>query len=94
MELETTCYYHGDLDGITAGHVVLRQYPDAKMIRANYGDQWKSEDVSGKRVVIVDFSFPDMSEINDECTELIWCDHHKTAKSTHKKCGVTMMLLV
>lgn len=85
MELENTCYYHGDLDGITAARVVLQQYSDAKMIRVNYGDKWKDEDVVGKRVIIVDFSFPDMMDIHDKCAELVWCDHHKTAKSEQKK---------
>jgi oligoribonuclease NrnB/cAMP/cGMP phosphodiesterase (DHH superfamily) len=85
MELETICYHHGDLDGIAAGRVVLDKYPNAKMISINYEGKYKEDDVVGKRVVVVDFSFPDMLALQSLCAELIWCDHHKTVKDLQKK---------
>jgi oligoribonuclease NrnB/cAMP/cGMP phosphodiesterase (DHH superfamily) len=78
-EIDTICYHHNDPDGIFAGAVVKLKYPEATMVSVNYGMSWKPEDVKGKRVFVVDFSFPNMRRLFESCAELIWCDHHKTA---------------
>lgn len=82
--MDTICFHHNDLDGIVSGAVVRKAYPDAKMISINYTDAL-TEDLSGKRVIVVDFSFKNMDAIKEQCAELIWCDHHKTAKNENKK---------
>ena len=82
--MDTICFHHNDLDGIVSGAVVRKFYPDAKMIPINYSES-RNEDLTGKRVIIVDFSFEDIDLVKEQCAELIWCDHHKTAKNDNKK---------
>jgi oligoribonuclease NrnB/cAMP/cGMP phosphodiesterase (DHH superfamily) len=82
--MDTICFHHNDLDGIVAAAIVRQYYPDAKMIPINYSDSL-TEDVEGKRIIVVDFSFKNMEELKEKCAELIWCDHHKTARDDNRK---------
>jgi hypothetical protein len=85
------CYHHNDLDGRCAAAIVLKAKKDffpeipeeTEMIAMDYKD---AVDVSrikpNELVIIVDFSFkPEiMAEILNITREVIWIDHHATAK--------------
>lgn len=83
--METYCFYHRDLDGITSAAEVLHQYPEAKFIPVDYRDMYDQYDLSNARVIVVDFSFPDMSALQASCKELIWIDHHRTAYDMQRR---------
>lgn len=74
--------YHGNCyDGFTAAWVAHRHSPAAVFVAAQYGDT--PPNVTGKRVLIVDFSYPravllDMREV---AADLLVLDHHKTAQA-------------
>ena len=79
------CYYHNDLDGRCAAAIVLRKHPACHMREINYSDNPDfAEECAGENgVIIVDFSFtPEkMLELIDIVDDnIIWIDHHKTAK--------------
>lgn len=79
-------YFHSDLDGRCAAAIVLKKYPDCRMREINYKDDPDfAEEVIGENIVfIVDFSFkPDkLVDLFEFVTpkDVIWIDHHKTAK--------------
>ncbi len=80
--MKTICYHHNDADGRLSAMIVKLKYEDVEFIEVNYGenDTWKRDDVKGKRIIVVDFSFgEDMAVLKELCEELIWIDHHKTA---------------
>lgn len=79
------CYYHADMDGIASASIVKSVYPHAKFIKVNYGDDWKKEDVKDSVCIVVDFSFPNMKEINKQAKLLCWIDHHQSAKEKNEK---------
>lgn len=80
------CYYHDDMDGITAAAIVKQQYENDTVIMAKcqYGkdiDYVERKD-GIDQVILVDFSFDKeimefyYKEFKDN---FIWIDHHKTA---------------
>jgi nanoRNase/pAp phosphatase (c-di-AMP/oligoRNAs hydrolase) len=74
--------YHGNCyDGFTSAWVARKHSPDATFIPAQYGDT--PPDVAGKRVLIVDFSYPraQLLELHEVATYLFVLDHHKTAQA-------------
>ena len=83
------CFHHNDLDGRAAAAVVRMwaegksEYP-SRFVEVDYKD---TIDLSGinvnELVVIVDFSFkPETMKLLLGITEnVVWCDHHVTAKS-------------
>lgn len=76
------CIYHkGCFDGFTAAWAIWRRFPTAEFIPAGYGDE--PPDVTGKTVIIVDFSYPrDVLEaMHAKATWLHVLDHHKTAEA-------------
>lgn len=80
------CYYHDDLDGIASAAIVKNAFQsDIELIRVNYGDMWKPEDVKGNEVFVLDFSFPNMLDLAHSCRVLNWVDHHRTAMEQQKK---------
>ena len=78
-------FYHDDLDGITAAAIVNHFYPDTEFVSVNYGDMWKPEEIEGKEVWVVDFSFPNMRELAEACDSLDWIDHHRTAMEQQRE---------
>ena len=80
------CIYHGNCaDGFAAAWVVRRfwqqsTFDEVEFFPANYGDV--PPDVTGKDVVIVDFSYPRgvLMEMEWEAEKLLVIDHHKTAR--------------
>lgn len=74
------CIYHGNCaDGFGAAWAVREQFPDAVFHPAQYGDE--PPDCVGKRVYIVDFSYPReiLEKIASEAYHVFVLDHHKTA---------------
>lgn len=78
------CYHHNDLDGRCAAAIVLKRYPNCRMREINYSDNpvFLEEVKENEIVFIVDFSFiPEkMNELFQLTINVIWIDHHKTAK--------------
>lgn len=78
----TICIYHGNCaDGFGAAWVVRKALgPDIEFYAARYGDA--PPDVTGKNVVIVDFSYPYdvLVELGDKAASVVVLDHHKTAQ--------------
>ena len=75
------CIYHANCaDGFGAAWVVRKALgPDVEFHAAHYGDQ--APDVSGKNVIIVDFSYKyeALVALADKATSVLVIDHHKTA---------------
>lgn len=73
--------YHGDCyDGFTAAWVASRAMPGCELHAGKYGEP--PPDVRGRRVFIVDFSYPRdvMIRMEREALSLLVLDHHKTAE--------------
>lgn len=83
------CFYHGNCtDGAAAAAVIKRKYPQAQFFPMNHGEPIPA-DVKGKKVFIVDFSFPAeiLEKLKVEAAEVCWYDHHKTALAIRDKLG-------
>lgn len=56
---DVVCFYHKDcFDGTAAAYAVSCRHPEAMFIAIQYGDAIDIPALSGKDVVVVDFSFP------------------------------------
>lgn len=77
------CIYHGNCaDGFTAAWAVWKRFGDSvEYIPGVYGES--PPDVTGKNVVIVDFSYkrPVLAEMLKAANSILVLDHHKTAES-------------
>lgn len=76
------CIYHSPCaDGFAAAWAVWKRWPDVQFVAAAYGDT--PPDVSGKHVLIVDFSYKlRVLEIMGETSASITIlDHHKSAEA-------------
>ena len=77
------CIYHGNCaDGFTAAWAVWRRFGDAvQYVPGTYGAP--PPDVTGKNVVIVDFSYkrPVLAEMLKSANSILVLDHHKTAEA-------------
>jgi oligoribonuclease NrnB/cAMP/cGMP phosphodiesterase (DHH superfamily) len=85
MRMKRICFYHSaDLDGHCSGAIVRRSFGrDVELIGIDYDHEfpWEKIDLE-TRVWMVDFSLEpieDMVRLENECAELYWVDHHKTA---------------
>lgn len=82
--MKTICYYHSaDLDGISSAAIVYKKYPDAELIGIDYDKfdlDWIKRKCKGNRIIVVDFSLPEMKDLLQLSEDLIWIDHHITAK--------------
>jgi len=89
-EIEMKCFHHNDLDGRCAAAIVKRYWKNCEFdgigeeyIELDYKDKIYIEEIVPQETInIVDFSFkPDVMEKIFELTKnVIWIDHHKTAK--------------
>ena len=79
--METIIIHHRDLDGVVSAIIVKEIYVDARLISTNYGETFDFEQLKGKCVILVDFSFNNlkMALIKNYAEEFIWIDHHKSA---------------
>ena len=77
------CIYHGNCaDGFSAAWAVWKRFGDSvEYIPGVYGES--PPDVTGKNVVIVDFSYkrPVLAEMLKAANSILVLDHHKTAES-------------
>lgn len=77
------CVYHADcVDGFTSAWVVHHALQGRVELQAfRYGDGLDPEDVVGRDLLIVDFSFPrkHMISLLDAAGKVVILDHHKTA---------------
>lgn len=74
------CIYHGNCaDGFGAAWAVRHRFPDAEFHAGTY--QNPPPDVTGKRVILVDFSYkrPVMVEMAKRAKSVLVLDHHKSA---------------
>lgn len=84
------CIYHSrDLDGFTSGAIVLRKYPDAKMIGFDYGQKLPMDRIpAGEPIIMIDVSLP-MAEMEELAKhsgfQLTWIDHHASAIKDFKE---------
>lgn len=81
--------YHGDcLDGFGAAFAAWKHWGDRAIYRGmHYGNTWKAEDVAGRDVFILDFSFPpeELSRMADYAQSVTQLDHHITAQEKWKE---------
>lgn len=77
------CIYHGNCaDGFTAAWAVWKRFgDDVEYVPGVYGEA--PPDVTGKNVVIVDFSYkrPVLEEMVKTARSILVLDHHKTAEA-------------
>lgn len=79
-DLFDTIIYHANcFDGLTSAWVARQTSPNAEMVAATYGDM--PPHVEGKRVLIVDFSYPQevLLGMLMDAADILVLDHHKTA---------------
>lgn len=77
--------HHNDLDGIASAAIVCKRmagvYSTIITQSVQYGDTWDPELVARADItIVVDFSFPDMDKLAEAADNLVWIDHHETAK--------------
>ena len=79
-----TVFYHADcLDGFGAAYAAWRRFGDAaRYIPVHYGEKWNSDDVAGRHVYVLDFSFkvPELQAIADLAASVDQLDHHASAR--------------
>lgn len=76
--------YHGNCnDGFTAAWIAHKHSPNAVFLPFQHGDKVSFSRFQGKRVLIVDFSFPRkiFEDFVAHNVEWLLLDHHKTAES-------------
>lgn len=80
----TICFYHKDCyDGIAAACAVRAKHPDGECIAIAHNNL-TIPDVTGRDVIVVDFSFPldMMREIIHKSRSFVILDHHETFAKT------------
>lgn len=88
--MTSLCVFHrADFDGVCSAAIVKKFVPDCELYGIDYGDPFPWDEVAPveaggmkalRRVYLVDFSLPpdEMKRLN-ECCDLTWIDHHKSA---------------
>lgn len=93
-EAPDICIYHANCDdGFAAAYAVWKRFGDeVDFVACQYGQN--APDVTGKDVLIVDFSFKKdvMEALGNRAQRIIVLDHHKTAKAELE--GFTQMQAV
>ena len=84
MNHPVTIYYHADcLDGFAAAYAAWRRFGEAAHYRPmHHGDSWLADDVAGRQVFILDFSFPPaiLEAMAAQATRVVQLDHHVSAR--------------
>jgi len=81
VESNVVVIYHASCwDGFCAAWLLWREFPDATLIPANYGDD--PPNIINKTVYVVDFSYSReiLKRMHEDAELLVVLDHHKTAK--------------
>ena len=94
--------YHAEcVDGFGAAWAIWKRFPSARFVPVKHGYP-PPPDLAGRRVVIVDFSYPraTLEAMAGEAASLLVLDHHITAQKAlaglpfahfeEKKCGAVM----
>lgn len=85
MTTPATIYYHADcLDGFGAAYAAWRCLGDAAhYLPVHYGNDWRVEDVTGRDVFILDFSFPraELERMATLARSVCLIDHHASARA-------------
>lgn len=80
-----TIVYHGDCpDGFCSAFIAAtRAYRSAVLVPATYGKPIDETHITGKRVLVVDFSWKraEMERLAALSAEIVVLDHHKTAEA-------------
>src|ERR1700679_2402350 len=87
------CIYHFPCDdGFASAWVAKQRWPDIELRPTNYGLAVPDENINGKRLLIVDFSFkPEVLQaMAERAASIIILDHHKTAQADLKDFLVEM----
>ena len=81
--MPSTIYYHADcLDGFGAAFAAWRRFGDSAFYRPlHHGDPWLADEIRGRDVYILDFSFtPDiLGEMSTLAASVSQLDHHASA---------------
>src|SRR6266853_158033 len=78
------CIHHFPCDdGFAAAWVARRKWPDVAIKGTNYGSPFPEVDITGKNVLIADFSYkPDVLQtLVARASSIVILDHHKTAEA-------------
>lgn len=81
------CFYHYDLDGKCAGHIVYKNEPECDMIPIHYNKDFPIDTINkDEKIYIVDYSIKtkNMEKLLNITENVIWIDHHKTAINEYK----------
>lgn len=85
MSTPATIYYHADcLDGFGAAYAAWRHLGDAARYQPmHYGMDWQAEDVTGRDVFILDFSFSraELERMATLARSVCQIDHHASARA-------------
>jgi oligoribonuclease NrnB/cAMP/cGMP phosphodiesterase (DHH superfamily) len=88
--MDLIIYHNGCPDGFCAAYVAKQRYPEAQLMARDHGLEPPYDEVKGKDVLVVDFSWR-TREQNLELAELSKSfrilDHHKTAQATLEGLG-------
>jgi oligoribonuclease NrnB/cAMP/cGMP phosphodiesterase (DHH superfamily) len=79
--MSTLCIYHAQCaDGFGAAYVVMKALGGIEFLAAEYGSE--PPDVSGKEVILVDFSYPRdvLLAMAAQAESILILDHHHTAQ--------------
>ena len=86
------CIYHFPCDdGFAAAWVAKKKWPDITLAPTNYGQAFPDVDISGKNVLIADFSYkPDaLLVLAKRAASVVVLDHHKTARADLEQFNIT-----
>jgi uncharacterized protein len=81
-------YHHKDLDGICSGAVLLKRFPEARLLGYDYGEDFVPKEAfeQGEKVIMADVSMPMevMEAIAERSKNFTWIDHHVSAHKDFK----------
>lgn len=81
---KVTVFYHADcLDGFGAAYSAWHRFGNAaRYIPIHYGERWGADDVIGRHIYVLDFSFkvPELISIAELAASVEQLDHHASAR--------------
>ncbi len=79
----TVVFYHAECaDGFGAAWAIWKRFPSTKFVAVKHGDPPPLLELTGQRILIVDFSYPRpvLEAMAEEAESLLVLDHHITAE--------------
>lgn len=83
--MDLVIYHNACTDGFCAAYIAHKCWPDAEFMPRNYGRDLPLEEVTGKDVLVVDFSWrtrEDNEKLASVAKSFRILDHHKSASET------------